>query len=484
MKTDLSQDAAFAIKGHWWIPGSNTKIAGELVYSGEDLTLSLLGGLSRVVNDNSMRSTPLNDAIAIAHGETLDGCPVTLVDLFHKKWMRDDRELFPAPGTTTSLRYSDLHCAAAIVGEQISSRDHRFCCSTIDIPGLETWIGEDPFTLKIDTAAQPVVLSYKQPEQKSFKIRTETISFVTKCKLPSSPSHSPSFCHSAHIQINSDGGHTFTEFLQLAADLSQFFSMCYGYPVQTSSIRICSDPPSRNDAMLFVSRHQLAPKGISPSEICVRFADVAPFLALILEKWIWPSQSNLRARRMLVSSESQPSRFSNLRFLPLMQALEVLSNEAPGSCFMNKGEFRQILREFRAFFSDKVEPAMMNAISGNLGHVNCRSLKNRIRLMIDGMQESTWKLFCVDPETFVNAIVETRNHLTHYSCEPGGLILQDLELHWAIRKLSVMLRVLLLLNAGIPEDVLRNAFQLNVRWMEERRVWSNVSESGTPLQAL
>ena len=36
-----SQDDPFTIKGHWWLPGSSHKVAGDLIYDVGEMTLVL-----------------------------------------------------------------------------------------------------------------------------------------------------------------------------------------------------------------------------------------------------------------------------------------------------------------------------------------------------------------------------------------------------------------------------------------------------------
>ena len=51
---DYSQDQSFTIKGYWWLPESEIRVAGDLFYSEDDITLSLYGGLSEATIDEYM----------------------------------------------------------------------------------------------------------------------------------------------------------------------------------------------------------------------------------------------------------------------------------------------------------------------------------------------------------------------------------------------------------------------------------------------
>ncbi len=123
---------------------------------------------------------------------------------------------------------------------------------------------------------------------------------------------------------------------------------------------------------------------------------------------------------------------------------------------------------------------LVDAMRRSLGHANAQSLKRRIALMLHGLGEATLKLFCVNQELFVKGAVDTRNHYTHYSTDDGDCILQLEEFHWATQKLSLMLRIILLLKAGLPENVIQSALRSNIQLSNEQKVWKGITEEGSP----
>ena len=86
--------------------------------------------------------------------------------------------------------------------------------------------------------------------------------------------------------------------------------------------------------------------------------------------------------------------------------------------------------------------------------------------MFGELQDATCHLFCIDTTKFVDGLVDTRNYYTHYS--PKVKHLRDAELHWAIRKMSLMLRIFVLIKAGVPENDLRQFFLSHHRLSQEK----------------
>ena len=199
----------------------------------------------------------------------------------------------------------------------------------------------------------------------------------------------------------------------------------------------------------------------------------------ILEKWFTAPEYARAAGRMLYSSERTPSRFLDQRFLPLMHAAERLIQGAKGVTIIDDEAYQSLRIAIKNVIPAGTPKELVDAFTNSLGYANGRNLNQKLMSVLNELADETCSLFCVDKAKFVKGIVDTRNHLTHYSTKKGKLVLQGLELHWASRKLVLMLRVLLLVGAGIPEATIQRLVQRQIRLSGERRVWSELSEEGT-----
>ena len=132
-----------------------------------------------------------------------------------------------------------------------------------------------------------------------------------------------------------------------------------------------------------------------------------------------------------------------------------------------------------ASVKDEISAELTNSIKNSLRWANGRSLRDKLLSLLSELREETCTLFAVDKERFIAGVVSTRNHYTHYSTKAGRKILQGRELHWGIQKLAVMIRVLLLVRAGIPEQDLQSEIRANSRLAQERSVWCGLSEEGS-----
>ena len=230
---------------------------------------------------------------------------------------------------------------------------------------------------------------------------------------------------------------------------------------------------------LYYPRHKVKPVEFDTSDILVRYENVKTLFTQILTNWLTASEVAKRARRMVLSSEQRPSAFIELRFLPLAHAAEVLTKESNSPTFVEDATFAEIRNQMLASLSKELPKELIDSIKSSLGWANGRNVKSKLLTILNGLQDETCRLFCIDKTKFIAGIVDTRNYYTHYSAKKN--LLQGVDLHWAIRKASSMLRILLLIKAGVPESDLRRLVHSHGRLSQKRAVWSRITEEGSPL---
>lgn len=483
MNDSYKQDAPFTIKGHWWLPGSELRAAGDLIYNEEGMTLELYGGLNEAICDSPFGGKPEADEFPMIYGESLANESITLLRSFYTNWSPDIRSLRVQPDTRVAIRTAKLTCGIMLVGLHISSPDVTLSKCRIEIPSFETWLGDNPFTIDVEGQFDALRLKYTRPECEEFKLLKAqcVLRFVRAVRPPGFPDHSPKIEHRAYAEIEPTVPRPLTWFADRTNWLLNLFSLFFGQSMSSRSLSL-HKTGVQESATVFYSRHKAKIAEMTSMEIAIRYEMVKANFQLVLENWFAPSESVTRAGRMLVSSERRPSSFIEFRFLPLVHAAEVLSQDSAGARIISESEYRSIVDKIKAAIPDSAPTELIVSITNSLGYANGRSLKPKLLMMLAKLKSDTLRLFCVDEQAFVSGVVNTRNHFTHYSTKSGKKILQGVELHWAIRKLSVMLRVLLLLDAGVPEETLQKTIGADHRLNGERRVWSGITEEGSEFE--
>ena len=162
------QDEPFTIRGRWWLPGSNQRIAGDLVYEEEGLTLNLYGGLNEARATFPFSATPEETEFPVIHGESLDRVPVTLLDSFYTKWKPAIRSFGIRTGTRTELLSSRLCGNGMVNGIHLRSPDDQFTKCRVEIPYLENWLGDSPFAVDNQGSFEKIHVDYSRPANEVF----------------------------------------------------------------------------------------------------------------------------------------------------------------------------------------------------------------------------------------------------------------------------------------------------------------------------
>ncbi len=479
--TDRTQDTPFTIKGHWWLPGSSHRVAGDLIYSVTEMTLVLYGGLNDAVIESPFTATPEQNEFPIIHGESLKKVPVTILNSFYTKWIPDITTLAVQPGTRKALLSSALSCHKMLEGVHLDSPDDTFAKCRIQIPNFEEWLGDSPFAFNVAPSGENVHIDYTRPRNEEFRLDTCKcrVRFVRAVTPPGIPLRDPSIKHRAYVDVEASESMPVNWFCKQATEVVDLFSFMYGGSVLSRRLTVFRKTEAAAEVSLFYARPDFTSVERNAAEIMVRYRNVKDVFPQLLSNWLTASEAAKTARRIVLSCEQRPSTFIELRFLPLIHALECLTKEIDHSTIASPEVFKNAVGSMLASLPNDLPVELVDSIKSSLGWANGRNLKGKLKKMLDEYQDATCQLFCSSKEMFIKGLVNTRNYFTHYS--PQKKLLRDAELHWAIRKTSLMLRILLLLKAGMSENDLQPLVHSHHRLSQERAVWSTFTEEGSPI---
>ena len=479
-KSKQSQHKRFTIEGHWWLPQSDRKVAGDLRYVEEDMSLSLRGGLSHATAELPFGAIPASSEYAIVHGESTDGACITVLRPFYTNWTPDIRTLDNRSIATIPLRSSRLHCPVMLEGIHLSSTDETFSKCRIKIPYFDVWLGISPFEIDAGHSFKKIRLDYSSPSNDEFEIRNHDcrLRFVHSVTPPRLPlGSSPAIVHQSYLEIEPNAPKPFNWLLDVASEIINLLSFCYGGPLVSKRVTLHKQSTEHESISIYYPRHRVTIPDYGSLGFLIPYDQIKSSFEKVLNGWQDAPGTVKRATQMLIASEQRPSAFIELRFIPLAQAAEVLSSETEYSTIVDQAAFKEVRDRMLNALPDTVTSELSESITNCLGWANGRNLRGKLTGLLHGLQNDTCRLFAVDNARFIRGIVSTRNHYSHYS--KGKRVLQRSELHWAIQKLSLMIRLIALIRAGVPEQDLQNMVRSHIRLARERVVWRDLSEEGS-----
>jgi hypothetical protein len=143
---------------------------------------------------------------------------------------------------------------------------------------------------------------------------------------------------------------------------------------------------------------------------------------------------------------------AEVQFQLIVQALETYHRRVFGGQFLSDNEWQHLktcltetVTEFAYVREHSV--AWLEPVLGKLAYMNELSLARRLNSLFNRIENLAHRISGTSVKRFVRSVVATRNHFTHWSGDESE-ILSGAELAYATSRLTGLLELLLLLDAG------------------------------------
>ncbi|WP_339911621.1 HEPN domain-containing protein [Symmachiella dynata] len=473
-----SQDQDFTIQGHWWRPGGHHRPAGDLIFANERIQLKLLGAFDDAEGEHPFNRKMAVMEMPIIYGESAKGTRITLLNSFYTNWK-------PAVNFRSKLavpvQASVLHCNTMLIGRHSQHEDEEcFKRCYLTIPNLDRWLDDRPFQFDFEDATEFVGVKYKMPPTRSYDLPDRLGEFIFSPSVipPVTPWDDVTITNRTRVQIRFEKPKSFSQIMTIVENINRLFTLLMGRVVQATRTRLVGVGESLADGCeVYLPKERLEQPQMNPWEFSFRYPEISQWFQDILKSWFGQSNEIKHALDLVFSSLQKPGRFLETKFLPFVQAVEVYSRAVNPGRLVEKSVYKPIRMQIENAIPKSIDPELEEAIKRKLQYANERTLRERFLKILDELQTETKSLFCKNEKDFVRGVVETRNHLTHYSGSSKN-VLSDAGLYWATVKLQTLMKVLLLKRLGIPEKELVNLLSQNDSINGERQAWQNVPECG------
>lgn len=461
---------SFDIKGEWWLPGTpGIKKSGTLSYeSGQSITLETLGSLrgpDAVWND--IREYP-----EIILGRSNDGKEVTL---YRNAEIHKSSSSRGGSGTT---RYQ---CFDIFVGAHFDAIDGLlFDSSTVNFSFLEEWAAKRPFRTKMgDDFSQTA--TYDLHISSEFLIPAIDSTFRLWHGL-SSGRHDDFYRkmvweHSAHIDLEPNGGRDFEWFRSHLFKLRNFLTLCVGRSVHMQQVALSiatqgpvedghPKSPEKIIYLFFTQKQGLNEPELHPGDLVLSLNDIDENqLMSILDNWFRTADSLETVHQLYFGSIVRKAMYDHLRFLSLTQALETYHRVARHGLYLPESEYDKIIAVLLPSIPGDAPQALRESLKSRIKYGNEHSLRKRIRSLIDGLSENCSMLVTDNAADFVARIIDTRNYLTHYSDELKDGVFSGSDLYNSTKRLKILILILLFKEIGLDEEKIAALIKKNSELM-------------------
>ena len=440
------------LQGRWWLPQTpNDAETGTLTFDQiNGANLSIVGRL-KPLNAQPVEADEQHIAI---HGITTDGKPVTLLKTFA---IRSNIAL--NSGISTETWYAHY---IAIGAHFLSAEELLFNRSWVRFDGIARWLAYDPFAETYDFDSKSIVLTVRKPQRRNLgEIPDARLYNDSHISFGRDGYERWTSASEAMIAVDANESKSLNWHFEAASKLRSLAELLYGRPLQLSKLKVELPREPNADgyppyvevdihARMIGGDDNLPPVDRPPMLTAPALLEAAPNA---IADWFAQYDTLSAALHLLSTVAADRRMFLNVRFLLAAQAVETFHREAfPGTIVSNK-EHKAIVDVLTAAIPEGTGKEMREKLKSLLNFSNEPSLRYRLRSLIVLAKDGRSHVMPAYDKAFISAVVATRNYETHHG-EPPSNLLTDGEMHWAVRRIVVLLTVLFLRRLGLSPNAI------------------------------
>jgi hypothetical protein len=436
----------FETDGCFWEPGTpDQSFSAHLSTTNKRIELSKAVesvGMERLFSRSEDETAP-----EVLHGDTLLG-PCTLIGLQSLGGS--------GPGNLSTgkiLRAFRFRISLCILGLHLTNESAlEIRSATYSYAGLEGWLRSDA---QISMTNDEVIIRHphKSPPLLDFSI----VSTRTRIQLrvASNLQFDPLGSHSAGaeplIVVEPSTPSSVEELLNSAYRLENFLSLWIGTSVRLRTVWLKNS--SEKDGCVIRRAPVDAPAEEPDVQAWIR-ADASQLAEAIIA-WMTTPEDFRPVENLVYGVIRSTPLFVETEFLSLAQALESLHRLTDTSTMVERSLFQRIYtaleQRIRTICGD---PSLAARFEDAIRYANEPSFRNRMDSLLSRVGTDHAKTLLGDLSVFERTLRQTRNFLTHPGIRRQSQVLTGTkDLFLFNQKLHALLRLLVLLNLGVSEDI-------------------------------
>jgi hypothetical protein len=245
-----------------------------------------------------------------------------------------------------------------------------------------------------------------------------------------------------------------------------FLRLLTDEPIRPISMQVSIPGESGRCWLLWRSAESGQDDDDSPYVLLFYFAHFRDSFGELLKNWFALDDLIVLVSRLYRDGHRGGEGRLESRFLVLCHALEAFSRATTASEYMATDKYEVVKSQLIAAIPESVGSDHRSALKSRIKFGNEHSLRKRLDGLLKSLAPASVECICRDPDRLISGIVSTRNYLTHYTDELKPLALTGAALLRACDRLLMFLRILLLRQLGIQEDLIVSNINEHPRLMQ------------------
>ena len=448
MHREFSLIDEFELTGKWWLPDNpDVQLYGILKFKRNYIILEVSGIFNKIHIFQLIRSN-------IMHGCTDENKKVTLCSVSERHF---EGARSTESDSNRNLGKSTFSCKYIFIGRHYDKlEDIKFASLGMYFTYLDKWInnkieckhlGDGKYNLDIKSLKYELYLEHIES--------TLYISSIPPILMDSQTDIEVHF--TSGIWIKPNKVMNWMWFQDFINNMKNFLTILMGHPVYP--VNLLAEPLDCHNyediTICYAVPDPLIYKDLQSCDIDIPFHNLIKYsnnssrnIAETINNWFIKLDLIGPVLDLFFLTFYDSSMKPYLRFLTLMQALEIFHRRVCGGKYLSQEDYKPIREALIKAIPDNLEPDPKQNLVSKIGSGNEFPLKMRLKKLLN---YSPFKYFWIiakyesgEPEEFIGKLVNTRNYYTHFNESPKKPIFSDKELYRINSELRVILRVFLL----------------------------------------
>ncbi|WP_053366300.1 HEPN domain-containing protein [Bacillus sp. FJAT-27245] len=424
--------------GWWYLPSNPTeRLTGTLTIDDDNVCK-----LKMAHNFGGLSGIGVNE-LPIIHGVLSNGKEVTLVNSIKTN------ERWGFPGFPVSVWSSSL---AVIGGLYNEDKDIALSEIKATYESLNLWLNKRPFEINASPASYEVFMHYKMPDVIKVENSNFNIEFTYKVNSSGDLYSKFEVIQTEFVRFIFKEKTHYKEGINVVDDFSNFLTLCIGKNVNCGNF-FAKDIQGKDIILLLKSQKDNS-ETVKDHEIIIKFSFIEDSFETCIQTW--SAKKELLEPIIHYFVEAHEKGFHvPMSYLKVVQALEAFSRRMRNNKMWSEEEFEEMIERITSQLQDEDDRKLISGIISN--EPRLRQRLNEILLEVNDIFEISSK----NRKSYINKMVNTRNYYTHFDESLKDKIFKVETMYFITKYLKLVLRVLLLRELGINNDLIKQRMSDN-----------------------
>lgn len=390
------------------------------------------------------------DELPIIHGVLSNGKEVTLIN------SRKTNEQWGFPGFPVSI----WSCSLAIIGGLYNEvSDILLSEIKATYEHLNFWLNKKPF--KIDTftttndsllTSAEIIMNYKMPDV--IKIENSNFNIEFTYRVDSSGDQYSKFeIHQTElVKFLFKENVYYEEAINTVSNFSDFLTLCIGKSIGCKNF-FAKDIHGKDITLLFKSQKDIS-ETVKEHEIIIKFSYIEDSFETCIQTWSAKKELLEPIIHYFVDAHEKGF-YVPMSFLKVVQAVEAFSRRMRNNKIWSDEEFEATKERLTSQLQDDKDKEFITGILSNEPR-----LRQRLTKLFSEVND-VFEISSKKRSSYINKIVNTRNYFTHFDESLKDQIFDTKTMYFITKYLKLVLRVLLLRELGINNDLIKQRMSDN-----------------------